>query len=135
MPDQCAWAHISSCIDDSDCSFFHSRRSSTRSLTTLASGASLIDASAQAIPKVSVGNTICMHNAMYHQFLDGQQGVRLEEPSRVTVLKCSLDELTQLNRNLRHVEAGGPAACQTCGAADAQSQCAKCKTKYCGKVR
>lgn len=69
---------------------------------------------------------------MKHMFLDGQVGVRLEDPDDVTVLKCSLDELFELNKTL--AKAPTEAVCQKCGVAEPKSRCAKCTTRYCSKV-
>ncbi|KAJ4483887.1 hypothetical protein J3R30DRAFT_3402485 [Lentinula aciculospora] len=40
-----------------------------------------------------VGSTICVMYAYFHRFVDGQTGVRLEEPKDVKILPLGIEEL------------------------------------------
>ncbi|ORY56794.1 hypothetical protein BCR35DRAFT_326931 [Leucosporidium creatinivorum] len=82
-------------------------------------------------PKIAVGNTLCLENATTHYFLDGQVGVRVEEPESIKVLKTSLHALTTLNKEMR--VPSPEMKCSKCGKADSKNRCAKCQTLYCSK--
>jgi hypothetical protein len=112
----------------------------------------------QPMPKIRIGDTLCLENATTHYFIDGQVGVRLEDPSRLvvrafavlgllhseslTILSCSAHDQTLRSsiakvRNLNDqlVKSGPESACQACQKEGARKRCIKCATPYCSQVR
>ncbi|KAJ7452086.1 hypothetical protein B0H11DRAFT_2068038 [Mycena galericulata] len=80
------------------------------------------------------GHILCITSGMRHQFVDGSNGYRIEDPSTVFVLPCSMAELRALNKRLREKsDAGELQLCNTCNKS-ATERCSKCtSTYYCSK--
>lgn len=106
----------------------------------------------QPKPKIVVGNTLALENACTHYFLDGQVGVRVEEPEGIKVslrralsfdfcsrdvifqvIKTGLLALSRINKEMRNPSA--EMKCSKCGKVDSKNRCTRCQTLYCSKVR
>ncbi|KAJ7222242.1 hypothetical protein GGX14DRAFT_352984 [Mycena pura] len=80
-----------------------------------------------------VGHVLCIANGMRHYFVDGSNGYRIEDPSTVYVLPCSMAQLRGLNQRLCENSASGKMEqCNTCEK-PATERCARCLVKYCSK--
>ncbi|KAK0205815.1 hypothetical protein DFS33DRAFT_1257529 [Desarmillaria ectypa] len=80
-----------------------------------------------------VGYMICIKNGIPQQFMDGQNGYRIEDPSDVVILPCGLAKLRQLNTELhKRSDDGLLSSCIVCNSKIGKG-CAKCKTRYCSK--
>ncbi|KAH7880054.1 uncharacterized protein C8R40DRAFT_1202258, partial [Lentinula edodes] len=80
-----------------------------------------------------VGSTICVMYANFHQFVDGQVGVRLEEPESVKILPFGLEELITASELFR-APCSSPVTCAFCGGG-ASKRCSRCSTVfYCSQI-
>ncbi|KAJ7607321.1 hypothetical protein FB45DRAFT_948060 [Roridomyces roridus] len=80
-----------------------------------------------------LGRVLCITNGMRHHFVDGSNGYRIEDPSTVFALPCSMAELRALNKRLRdQSDAGELQLCSKCKKQSTQ-RCGKCQTAYCSK--
>ncbi|KAJ3869846.1 hypothetical protein EV359DRAFT_29141, partial [Lentinula novae-zelandiae] len=80
-----------------------------------------------------VGSTICVMYANFHQFVDGQVGVRLEEPESVKILPFGLEELITASE-LFQAPCSSPVTCALCGGG-ASKRCSRCSTVfYCSQI-
>ncbi|KAJ6554495.1 hypothetical protein B0H19DRAFT_1153772 [Mycena capillaripes] len=80
-----------------------------------------------------VGHILCITNGMRHNFLDGSSGYRIEDPSTVFVLPCSMAQLRALNKRLRDKnDRGEMELCNSCKKASTE-RCSKCQTPYCSR--
>ncbi|KAJ7271068.1 hypothetical protein C8J57DRAFT_1320588 [Mycena rebaudengoi] len=79
-----------------------------------------------------IGRIMCIKNGMRHQFFDGTNGYRIEDPSTVFVLPCSMSELRAMNQRLRDKSDRGEfVLCNICKK-PAENGCSKCNTtRYC----
>ncbi|KAJ3853775.1 hypothetical protein EV368DRAFT_38225, partial [Lentinula lateritia] len=76
-----------------------------------------------------VGSTNCVMYASFHHFVDGQVGVRLEEPECVKVRNFSLS-VFEFQMSRLHC----PISCALCGGGASQ-RCSRCSTVfYCSKI-
>jgi len=80
-----------------------------------------------------VGHTLCITSARLHQFLDGQTGFRIEDPSTIEVLPVSMAKLWEINAGLRkRSDEGDLPDCNVCNS-PSKLGCAVCKSRYCSK--
>ncbi|KAJ7054727.1 hypothetical protein C8F01DRAFT_1030981 [Mycena amicta] len=86
-----------------------------------------------AAMKCRVGHVLCIVDGMWHRFMDGQNGYRIEDAGKVFMLPCSMAQLRAINARLRKINDDGEmekcSACKT----PATMRCAKCQIKYCSK--
>ncbi|KAJ7756322.1 hypothetical protein B0H16DRAFT_1539459 [Mycena metata] len=88
---------------------------------------------AQDAAACKIGHVLCITSGMRHQFFDGSNGYRIEDPSTVFVLPCSMAQLRALNQRLRKKsDAGEMELCDACKKPSNQ-RCAKCQTCYCSR--
>ncbi|KAJ7938447.1 hypothetical protein B0H13DRAFT_2572625 [Mycena leptocephala] len=67
------------------------------------------------------------------RFLDGSNGYRIEDPTTVFVLPCSMTQLRALNRRLRDKsDAGEMELCNACKKPSTH-RCSRCETCYCSR--
>ncbi|KIJ23189.1 hypothetical protein M422DRAFT_276283 [Sphaerobolus stellatus SS14] len=79
------------------------------------------------------GSLICIKNRRPHRFLDGRYGFRIDDPSRVLVLPCTMARLKELNNSLRErSNAGLLLTCVVCNT-PVRRGCERCETRYCSQ--
>ncbi|KAJ7456977.1 hypothetical protein FB451DRAFT_1275457 [Mycena latifolia] len=80
-----------------------------------------------------IGHILCITSGMRHQFVDGSNGYRIEDPATVFVLPCSMTKLRDLNQHLRaKSDAGEMELCNACKMPSTE-RCSRCETCYCSK--
>ncbi|KAJ6578819.1 hypothetical protein DFH09DRAFT_1148399 [Mycena vulgaris] len=80
-----------------------------------------------------IGHILCITSGMRHNFVDGSSGYRIEDPSTVFVLPCSMVKLRALNKRLREKsDAGEMELCNACKKPSTE-RCSRCETCYCSK--
>ncbi|KAF9483722.1 hypothetical protein BDN70DRAFT_918273 [Pholiota conissans] len=76
------------------------------------------------------GGVMAMMYANFHNFMDGQTGIRVEEGGTLTFLPCSLETLLRIGDDLDKPSSNICVLCKKPGVL----QCARCSsTRYCGK--
>ncbi|KAI8866968.1 hypothetical protein GQ42DRAFT_165141 [Ramicandelaber brevisporus] len=79
---------------------------------------------------LKLGSTIFIRYAHQHYFMDGSEGLRIEDLSSVLVLPYSLKTILDAHRT---IVKGSKKVCNKCKAKDSASCCGKCKTAYCSR--
>ncbi|KAF6821141.1 hypothetical protein CPLU01_12568 [Colletotrichum plurivorum] len=97
------------------------------------------DAGNLDVGKLRVGHTIALAYPRQHIFLDGTQGVRVEDLSSYRVFPVGLDKLFQINTELLSYtgQLDAPKRCYSCRNPEAHpSKCGGCGLySYCDKVK
>ncbi|KAJ3771666.1 hypothetical protein FB446DRAFT_90562 [Lentinula raphanica] len=87
----------------------------------------------KVLQKGLVGRTICVMYACFHAFMDGQIGVKLEEPKNVKILPLSIEALVMASKTFRG-DHGNSEHCAYCRR-PATQRCSSCSTiLYCSKL-
>ncbi|KAK7063859.1 MYND-type domain-containing protein [Favolaschia claudopus] len=82
-----------------------------------------------AVKKSRETYTMCIMDAVKHQFMDGQVGIRVEDEKSVKILPCTLQQLFNIRDNIVNLQG----VCNVC-CGPSSLKCSKCKISYCGKT-
>jgi len=93
-------------------------------------------------PQIKQGHTVAVLYGEQHGFLDMSVGIRVEEPSIIKIIPCSLEQLLKASDDVAARKLNGQSrCCGSCGKKENTSDnthlrwCSRCKqTSYCGEV-
>eukprot|EP01029_Cantina_marsupialis_P014055 TRINITY_DN3111_c1_g1_i1.p1 TRINITY_DN3111_c1_g1~~TRINITY_DN3111_c1_g1_i1.p1 ORF type:complete len:216 (-),score=41.77 TRINITY_DN3111_c1_g1_i1:254-901(-) len=81
--------------------------------------------------KIKKGMTLAIRYPVFHYFMDGQQGIRVEETPSVKLIPFSLKEITKMGEILGKSKAKATKGiCSVCGKAEAKQKCGACSIPY-----
>lgn len=91
-------------------------------------------------PQIKEGHTVAVLYGEQHHFMDMTVGIRVEEPSVIKIIPCSLDQLLKASDDVAALGKGRSARCGCCGKGENSDNthlrlCSRCKYEsYCGEV-
>ncbi|KAG2121656.1 hypothetical protein BD769DRAFT_1477755 [Suillus cothurnatus] len=93
-------------------------------------------------PQIKEGHTVAVLYGEQHNFLDMTVGIRVEEPSIIRIIPCSLEQLLKASDDVAARNLNGQSeCCGSCGKKENTSNkthlrlCSRCKqASYCGEV-